>query len=56
MRYEMGLKANIMNFVLEVLNCVKIKIIIKLLHKECGHKLFVRFMMWKTVLVVKYNP
>jgi hypothetical protein len=55
-RYEMGLKANITDLVVEGLKCVKIKIRLKLLHKECGQKLFVRFMMWKIVLDVKYNP
>lgn len=45
-----------MNFVVEGLKYVKIKIRIKLLHKECGHKLFVGFMLWKIVLDVKCNP
>jgi len=51
----MGFNVNIMDFVVEGLKWVKIKIRLKLLHKECGQKLFVEFMMWKIVLDVKYN-
>ena len=44
-----------MDFIVEWLKCVKIKIVIKWLHKECGHNVFVCVMMWKIVLNIKCN-